>query len=66
MDRAFLSKLITEIDEVKIRISRQTVAVESAGVDDLIEQQAELRNMVMRLQGLELMLRKTEEQAFGS
>ena len=65
MKQEFIDRLVEEIIRVKERISAQTKVVELAEFDRLKEEQAELRNMVMRLEGLELMLRKTREQAFG-
>ena len=65
MDVDFIDELVNEIDEIKIRICDQTTLVERAAVGELFEEQAKLRNMVMRLEGLELMLRKMQEQEFG-
>ena len=64
MAHEFIQRLLGEIDDVKDRLI-QTALVERSAGDVLVEGQATLRNLVMRLQGLELMLRKTKEQVHG-
>ena len=65
MEDEFIQRLLEEIDDVKDRLTKQTALVERSAGDVLVEEQATLRNLVMRLQGLELMLRKTKEQVHG-
>ena len=65
METHFITRLVEEIDDIKNRLLKQSAVVERSAGDELQEEQATLRNLVMRLEGLELMLRKTQEQAYG-
>jgi hypothetical protein len=64
-DREFISRLVEEIEQLKRRVAEQIVTVERRAGDDLREEKATLRNLVMRLDGLKLMLLKSQQQAFG-
>ncbi len=61
----FITRLVEEIDDIKDRLLKQSAVVERSAGDALQDEQATFRNLVMRLEGLELMLRKTQEQAYG-
>jgi hypothetical protein len=62
METHFITRLVEEIDDIKERLLKQSAVVERSAGDVLHEEQATLRNLVMRLEGLELMLRKTQER----
>lgn len=66
VEHEFISKLVDEIEELKRRVAEQVTTVERCAGDELREEKATLRNLVMRLDGLKLMLLKTQQQAFGS
>jgi conjugal transfer/entry exclusion protein len=65
MAQEFISRLIQEIDDIKARIDAQTTVLENSPEQRLREEQAKLRNLSMKLDGLQLLLRKTEEQSHG-
>jgi len=65
MAQEFISRLIQEIDDIKARIDAQTIVLENSPEQRLREEQAKLRNLSMKLDGLQLLLRKTEEQSHG-
>ena len=65
METHFITRLVDEIDDIKDRLLKQSAVVGRSAGDVLLEEQATLRNLVMKLEGLELMLRKTQEQAYG-
>jgi hypothetical protein len=65
MAQEFISRLIQEIDDIKARIDAQTTVLENSPEQRLRGEQAKLRNLSMKLDGLQLLLRKTEEQSHG-
>ena len=64
-DAQFVAKLTAEIGDAQQRVVAQTVKVERATGDELIEETAVLRNVVMQLEGLKLKLRLIEKQHAG-
>jgi hypothetical protein len=65
-EQEFIPKLVHEIEEVKLRVAEQTARIDqSVGTDDLFEDRATLRNLIMRLDGLKLLLAKSQEQSHG-
>jgi hypothetical protein len=65
-EQEFISKLVHEIEEVKLRVAEQTARIEqSVGDDDLFEDRATLRNLIMRLDGLKQLLAKSQAQSHG-
>ena len=65
METDFISRLVEEIDDIRDRLLKQSAVVEGSAGNVLRKEQAILRNLVIRLEGLELTLRKTKEQAHG-
>ena len=65
METDFISRLVEEIDDIRDRLLKQSAVVEGSAGNVLRKEQAILRNLVIRLEGLELTLRKIEEQAHG-
>ena len=65
MEHEFISRLMNEIDDIKARIASQTIVLENSPEKRLRGEQAKLRNLSMKLDGLQLLLRKTEEQSHG-
>ena len=63
METDFISRLVEEIDDIRDRLLKQSVVVDGAAGNVLRKEQAILRNLVIRLEGLELTLRKIKEQA---
>lgn len=53
----FPADLVEEIEKLKQRVTEQTTHVERCTGDDMIEEQAVLRNLDMQLEGLKLKLR---------
>ena len=49
----FIAKLVDEIEEMKRRVAEQTARIERSVGDDLFEDRATLRNLIMRLDGLQ-------------
>ena len=64
-DAQVVAKLMAEIGDAQQRVVAQTVKVERATGDELIEETAVLRNVVMQLEGLKLKLRLIEKQHAG-
>jgi len=62
-DASFVAKLTAEIGDAQRRVVAQTAKVEHAAGNELIEETAVLRNVVMQLEGLKLKLRLIEQQA---
>ena len=62
-DAQFVARLTAEIGDAQRRVVAQTAKVERAIGDELIEETAVLRNVVMQLEGLKLKLRLIEKQA---
>ena len=60
IDTQFVAKLTAEIGDAQQRVLAQTVKVERATGDELVEETAVLRNVVMQLEGLKLKLRTIE------
>ena len=54
----FTAEMIDKIDEVKSRVIEESAKIEHHPDDGLAEEKAELRNFVMRLEGLKLLLRR--------
>ena len=65
METDFISRLVEEIDDIRGRLLKQSAVVEGSAGNVLRKEQAILRNLVIRLEGLELTLRKIKEQAHG-
>ncbi len=65
IDTQFVATLTAEIGDAQQRVAAQTVKVERATGDELIEETAVLRNVVMQLEGLKLKLRQLEKQQAG-
>lgn len=65
METDFISRLVEEIDDIRDRLLKQSAVVEGSAGNVLRKEQAILRNLVIRLEGLELTLRKIKEQAHG-
>ena len=65
METDFISRLVEEIDDIRDRLLKQSAVVEGSAGNVLRKKQAILRNLVIRLEGLELTLRKIKEQAHG-
>jgi hypothetical protein len=65
IDALFVAKLTAELGDVQQRVVAQTAKVERAIGDELIEETAVLRNVVMQLEGLKLKLRLIEKQQAG-
>ena len=63
METDFISRLVEEIDDIRDRLLKQSAVVEGSAGNVLRKEQAILRNLVIRLEGLELTLRKIKEQA---
>ena len=66
IDTQFVAKLTAEIGDAQRRVVAQTAKVERATGDELIEETAVLRNVVMQLEGLKLKLRLIEQQQTGT
>ena len=60
--REFIAKLVDEIEEMKRRVAEQTARIERSVGDDLFEDRATLRNLIMRLDELKLLLARSQEQ----
>ena len=65
METDFISRLVEEIDDIRDRLLKQSAVVEGSAGNVLRKEQAILRNLVIRLEGLELTLGKIKEQAHG-
>ena len=65
MKKEFLPELVRELEELKQRVAEQSTKVERVTGDELFEEKATLRNLVMRLEGLQLLLLKTRQQESG-
>ena len=65
VDQAFVAKLTAEIGEAQQRVVAQTAKVERSAGDELIEESATLRNVVMQLEGLKLKLKTIEALTRG-
>ena len=65
IDTTFVARLTAKIGDAQQRIVAQTAKVERAIGDELIEETAVLRNVVMQLEGLKLKLRLIEKQQAG-
>ena len=65
METDFISRLVEEIDDIRDRLLKQSAVVEGSAGNVLRKEQAILRNLVIRLEGLELTLGKIKEQAQG-
>ena len=65
METDFISRLVEVIDDIRDRLLKQSAVVEGSAGNVLRKEQAILRNLVIRLEGLELTLRKIKEQAHG-
>jgi hypothetical protein len=60
IDAQFVAKLTAEIGDAQQRVVARTARVERSTSDELIEETAVLRNVVMQLEGLKLKLRTIE------
>ena len=57
-DREYIENLIEVVEELKHRLLKQCDVIEGLTGDELLEEKALLRNLVMQLDGLKLRLRK--------
>jgi hypothetical protein len=62
VDRAFVAELTAEIGDAQQRVVTQTAKVERATGNELIEETAVLRNVVMQLEGLKLNLKALKSE----
>jgi hypothetical protein len=65
MDREFVAKLETEINDIECRVVEQTARLDGLAGAELLEETAFLRNLAMQLEGLKLMLNKMVQQVHG-
>jgi hypothetical protein len=54
-------KVVEEVDRIKQRLSLQSERIERVTGDELKEEKATIRNIIMQLEGLKLLLRRRRQ-----
>jgi hypothetical protein len=61
-DQELIAKVVAQIEEMKGRVAEQSVRVDKLTGDEMFEEVAILRNLVMQLGGLQLILLQHERR----